>query len=234
MAGLELEDVVPLHLAEISFPNTHPLSGQTGQVFGFAICHLQGVILFETGIGTGNDVIDTAYQVVRRPLEAELARREHRVDEVRAIVNSHLHFDHCGNNAMFPGVPIYVHTTERKAALQPGYTVPEWVSFPGAEYREITTETTIAEHVKVISTPGHTIGHQSVVVETNAGPVVLAGQAIYSKAEYDHIVTTSTVPPEDPAPDPERYLASAQRLIALRARRVYFSHDAQIWEQLPR
>jgi hypothetical protein len=59
MAGLELEDVVPLHLAEITFPNTHPLSGQTGQVFGFAICHLQGVILFETGIGTGNDVIDT-------------------------------------------------------------------------------------------------------------------------------------------------------------------------------
>ncbi len=230
MLGLELEDVVPLHLADITFPNTHPLRGQTGQVFAYAIRHRQGVILFETGIGAGNDLIDTHYQVVRRPIEAELARNQHSVDEVRAIVNSHLHFDHCGNNAVFPGVPIYVHSAELQAALQPRYTVPDWVSFPRAEYREINTETTIAKHVKVISTPGHTVGHQSIVVETNAGPVVLAGQAIYSKAEYEHIVTTGNVPPEDPAPEPERYLASAQRLIALRARRVYFSHDAEVWE----
>ena len=59
--------------------------------------------------------------------------------------------------------------------------------------------------------------------------VVLAGQAMYSKAEYEHIRTTGTNTEEDPPPDPAKYLASATRLIALRPRRVYFSHDRAVW-----
>ena len=54
--------------------------------------------------------------------------------DITAIVNSHLHFDHCGNNSAFPGVPIYVQQAELKAAKEPHYTVPEWVWFPDAKY----------------------------------------------------------------------------------------------------
>lgn len=230
MSDLSLEDVLQLHLADVTFPDDHPLRGQTGEMLGMAIRHATGLILFDTGIGRGNQLVDTYYQVSHRSLEAELERHEQRLDDVTAIVNSHLHFDHCGNNLLFPGVPIYVQTSEYKAAHQPRYTVPDWIDFNGAEYREIEGEMTIAPEVTVIPTPGHTTGHQSVVVETNAGPVVFAGQAIYSKVEYDQIRATGEAPTEDPPPDPERYLASAQQLINLEARRVYFSHDANIWE----
>ena len=228
---LSLEDVAPLHLADVTFPAWHPLSGQQGEVYAFLVRHPGGPILFETGIGLGSDFVDRSYQVVRRPLEAELERVGHRLGEVRAVVNSHLHFDHCGNNRLFAGVPIYVQPAEREAAQQPRYTVPDWVDFEGAEYAVVDGDARVASGVRVLSTPGHTVGHQSLVIETDDGRVALAGQAIYSKAEFDLIRRTGAAPTDDPPPDPERYLASATRLMDLRPRRVLFSHDGAVWEE---
>ncbi|MEP6658312.1 MAG: N-acyl homoserine lactonase family protein, partial [Acidimicrobiales bacterium] len=224
MSQLAVEDVIPLHLADVTFPRWHPLSGQSGEVFAFALRHATGLMLYETGIGGGNERIDRYYQVVHRSIEAELEAHGHRVDDVRVVVNSHLHFDHCGNNSLFPGVPIYIQAAEHRAARQPDYTVPEWVDFDGAEYVVVDGDTQVARGVRLMSTPGHSPGHQSLVIDTRGGTVALAGQAIYSKAEYDEICTTGEVSETDPAPDPAQYLASASRLIELAPRRVYFSH----------
>lgn len=224
-----VEDVIQLHLADVTFPDWHPLRGQTGEIFAFALRHRSGLILYETGIGPDNKLLDNYYQVVHRSIEAELARHGHRVADVRLVVNSHLHFDHCGNNMTFPGVPIFVQADEYEAARQPKYTVPEWVDFEGAEYAVLNGDAQVASGVRIISTPGHSPGHQSLVLDTAAGTVALAGQAMYSKTEYEHIRTTGTATEEDPPPDPAQYLASATRLIGLRPRRVYFSHDRSVW-----
>jgi glyoxylase-like metal-dependent hydrolase (beta-lactamase superfamily II) len=231
MAAVSFDDVIQLHLADLTFPDTHPLRGQNGELFGVAIRHRHGLVLFDTGIGQGNQLLDDYYRVVHRPLGPELERHGHQLADVTAIVNSHLHFDHCGNNFLFPGVPIYVQSVERRAAQTPHYTIPDWIEFDGVEYREIDGDCTIASGVRVIPTPGHTVGHQSVVVDTSDGLVVLAGQAVYSRVEYAQIRATGTIPDGDLPPDPERYLASAQQLMDLNARRVYFSHDREIWDR---
>ena len=106
----------------------------------------------------------------------------------------------------------------------------EWVDFESADYAVVDGDAQVASGVRVMSTPGHTPGHQSLVFETRRRAVALAGQAIYSRAEYEHVRTTGTVPEDDPPPDPAQYLSSATRLIDLRPRRVYFSHDRAIWE----
>ena len=59
---LSLDDVIPLHLAEITFPESHPLRGQIGQMFAFATRHRSGLVLFETGIGRRNAPLDRYYQ----------------------------------------------------------------------------------------------------------------------------------------------------------------------------
>src|SRR4051812_13445172 len=181
---LSLEDVLPLHLADITFPEWHPLRGQTGAVLAFALRHPTGLILFETGIGSGSQLIDDLYEIDRRDIDTELQAHDHRLADVRLVVNSHLHFDHCGNNHRFPHVPIYVQAAEYRAAHEPHYTVPEWFEFDAANYVVIEGDSRVASGVRVLSTPGHSPGHQSLVFETADGLVALAGQAIYSKAEY--------------------------------------------------
>src|SRR5204862_837446 len=98
-------------------------------------------------------------------------------DGVRAIVNSHLHFDHCGQNRAFPGVPIHVQQAELDLALRQGHTIVEWVDFPDARYEAVEGDREIVEGVSVLATPGHTPGHQSVTVRTGDGLVLIVSQA---------------------------------------------------------
>jgi glyoxylase-like metal-dependent hydrolase (beta-lactamase superfamily II) len=228
---LSMHDVLPLHLASVTFPDFHPLRGQTGDVLAFAVRHPTGLLLFETGVGRGNAFLDELYRIQHESIEEALAAHDHRLSDVRAVVNSHLHFDHCGNNSRFPGVPIYVQTSEYRAIHEPYYTVPEWVDFDDADYALIDGDVQIAAGVRVLSTPGHAPGHQSVILDTADGPVALAGQAIYSRAEYEHVRASGRLREEDPPPDPAQYLTSAMRLIELQPRRVHFSHDRAVWER---
>ena len=241
-----LSDVVPLHIAEARIP-AGPLAGARQLVVAFAITTAKGVVLFETGPGRpsfptvsseyGARSLDY-YNMMVRPLEDELALHGITLDDVRAIVNSHLHWDHCGGNPLFPGVPIYVQSAEYAAAQTGGrdYTVPDWVDFPGAEFVVIDGDTRIADGLRVIATPGHSPGHQSLVLDTRDGPVAFAGQAIGGRADYDQLLSTGAIEPTGVdakgkhARAPE-VVTSAQRLVDTGARRVHFSHDHDIWER---
>ncbi len=55
------DDVIPLHLADVTYPPSNPLAGQEGPVFAFAIRHPDGLVLVDTGIGEGNAWIDENY-----------------------------------------------------------------------------------------------------------------------------------------------------------------------------
>ncbi len=223
-------EILPLQLAEITFPDDHPLSGQDGLVLAFLIRYDDAVLLFDTGIGEGNQGLDDRYHVVRGPLADELARQGVALTDVSAVVNSHLHFDHCGNNRLFPGATIYAQAKEFEAASQPGYTVAEWVGPADAQFVQLNGDHQLWNGLKLISTPGHTVGHQSLLVETKFGLELIVGQAIYSKAEYDQIRDSDELPPGDSPVDPEAYAHSAHKLIGLKARRVHFSHDIDAWE----
>ena len=102
-----------------------------------------------------------------------------------AVANCHLHFDHAGGNARFPGIPIVVQRVEHETALATeDYTLPGIADFPGARYELLDGEAPIWPGLTVIPTPGHTAGHQSLVVETRQGRVVLAGQSFNLASEY--------------------------------------------------
>ena len=228
-AVLADDDVVPLRLASVVFPDFHPLHGERGDVLGFAIRHRRGIVLFDTGIGFGSALVDRFYQPERRTLADALAEHGHQLADVTAVVNSHLHFDHCGNNHVLPGVPIYAQSVELELARAPRYTVPDWVDFPGAEYRIVVSDARVADGIRVISTPGHTGGHQSVVLDGGRRPVVLAGQAIYSKSELERRLGQGASGDDDETGEGPGYLDSVRRILDLRPRRVHFSHDAESW-----
>jgi len=142
------------------------------------IDHPDGLVLVDTGMIDSTPELDEEWHPRPYPLPQELVQR------VAVIVNTHLHFDHCGGNRLFPGVPIHVQRRElADARTEEDYTIREWVDFPGATYVEHDGEVEILPGVRLLPAPGHTAGHQIVVVETDEGPVVLGGDVGHSFAE---------------------------------------------------
>lgn len=199
---LRLTDVTPAeHLPWATGPTV---------VNAYLVDHPAGPILCDTGVGHGSELIDRWYAPVHHDLDAALAEHGVRPRDVTAIVNSHLHFDHCGQNRRFPGVPVVVQRAELEEARRPRYTVADWVDFEGVVFDVLDGPATVAPGVRVVPTPGHTIGHQSVVVDTDDGPVVLLGQA---------------------AEDLDDFLAQPlpSWLAAVEPAKVVFAHDDREW-----
>jgi N-acyl homoserine lactone hydrolase len=154
------------------------VSGERWPGFSDTIEHPDGLILVDTGMIDSTPELDEQWQPTPHPLAEELVRR------VAVVVNTHLHFDHCGGNRLFLGIPIHVQRRElADARTEDDYTIRVWVDFPGATYVEHDGEVEILSGVRLVPAPGHTAGHQIVVVDTDEGPVVLGGDVGYSFAE---------------------------------------------------
>src|SRR4051812_1448330 len=101
------------------------------------------------------------------------------------VVNTHLHFDHCGGNHLFARRPIYVQRRELEDARGEDYTIREWVDAPGVRYVPVDGELELLAGLRLVPAPGHTRGMQVVVVETRGRPVVAGGDVAVSLGELD-------------------------------------------------
>jgi N-acyl homoserine lactone hydrolase len=220
-------EIVPVEIAEFRFAADEPLAGQVGVVMAYLVHHRDGILLFDTGFGFGSAELDAYYQVRARRLPDALAAVGIAVTDIGAVVNCHLHVDHAGQNALFPGIPIYVQPAEWEVAHTTDHTILEWIDFPGARYELIAGDHELFDGIEVIATPGHTRGHQSLVVATPAGPHLIAGQAVYTAAEWSG--NTTAWEGRSRAPDTAAYDRSVERLRALEPVRVFFGHDRRQW-----
>ena len=199
-------------------------------VLAYLVRHTDGLILFDTGIGAVDPETEAHYRPRRRPLQDALATVGTRLTDVSLVVNCHLHFDHCGGNPLLAGTSIVVQAGELATARRGDYTVDDLVDFPGAVYEEITGEAEIRPGVLVVPTPGHTDGHQSLVVRKSDGTIILAGQAHDFATEFgsDHHARRAMLEGVDPPLPP--YRPWLDRLAEFDPRRVLFAHDCAVWE----
>jgi glyoxylase-like metal-dependent hydrolase (beta-lactamase superfamily II) len=143
--------------------------------------HADGLVLIDTGIGNKenskfNDIygVDNAGQNGRTKLEDALTELGHRPDDIRWVINTHLHFDHAGGNLSRDGLSFprarYVvqrrelefarHTNERTAGSYLAH------NFAGIPFQFIDGETEILPGIRGLPTPGHVPYHQSILIES--------------------------------------------------------------------
>jgi N-acyl homoserine lactone hydrolase len=224
--------VVPFLVSELRLPPDEQrlLQREWWPSFAHAVVHRDGVFLFDNGVGFGNAEIESRFSPRVTPIEDALAEHEISLTDVTGVANCHLHFDHSGQNGRIsPRVPIFVQRAEWGMVHEPDYTVAEWIDVPGLSYEVLDGAFEVAPGLRLIPTPGHTAGHQSLVLDAPDGRVVLAGQAVQSRAEWQGAAEPSASG-ASAARDP-RYPSSVEHLRSLDPVRVHFAHDPAVWER---
>ncbi|MFC7198716.1 N-acyl homoserine lactonase family protein [Halospeciosus flavus] len=175
-----------------------------GPVYNLVVDHPEATILWDTGshpdAGDGHwpaELYDAFehYDAADHPLDDQLAAAGYGIDDVDAVVQSHLHLDHAGGLHHFDGtdVPVYVHEAELKHAYystktdegDPAYVLDDFDHDLNWQVVHRSSETHF-EDLEFVHLPGHTPGLMGFQLEDDArGTVLVAGDEAYSRLNYD-------------------------------------------------
>jgi len=130
------------------------------------------------------------------------------------IVNTHLHYDHCGGNHLFAGRKFYVQRRELDDAhTKENYTIREWVDAPGVQYIPIDGEFEFLPGLRLVPALGHSDGMQMVVIETGERPIIVGGDVAVWFGELDDPKTEGQL-----------------KVIALNPKEVWLTHTHEPWQ----
>jgi glyoxylase-like metal-dependent hydrolase (beta-lactamase superfamily II) len=173
--------------------------------------HPKGLVVFDTGnnvaISDGNckkywaagncDFLKPS-QTRADVIDSQLKKLGYSADKVKVVVTSHSHLDHIGNIEMFPNA---IHVLQKKELYQgwwpekfqgrstPGtFVMADMDNAREFNYLELNGDYDLFGDgtVMILSTPGHTLGHQSMKVKLpKTGTVIISQDAIWMQENLD-------------------------------------------------
>ena len=155
------------------------------------------------------------------------------VEDIKYVVNSHLHWDHTGGNQYFLKSKFIVQKAEYRFALYPdsfasGY-MRNHFDHP-LNYELIEGDMELVPGVSLISVFGHTPGQQTMVVSLrDSKTIVLSADAIYTRENIEKNIGAGS------CWDRGQAMLSMQRLIHMAQRekgQLFLTHDPEAWNVL--
>lgn len=171
------------------------------------IQHPEGVFVIDTGeIAAVNepgyfrssgfftswfDTTQFRFRVSREEeIDRQLAALNIPADQVKAVILTHLHFDHTDGLKYFPHTPVLVNRAEWEKPfgdlpkLYPSWFQPTLISLDRSyDVFEKVQYLTSAEDLLLVHTPGHTFGHCSVLLRTDRGILFFAADICYTQEQ---------------------------------------------------
>jgi N-acyl homoserine lactone hydrolase len=145
-------------------------------------------LVIDTGVATidwAEKYHSSCVQEADETIVAALAQIGWDPPSVQIIINTHLHYDHCGGNSLFPHARFFVSAREWDYAMSPIATQASiydkaWLQgdLNYFSYQLTQDHFEVLPGIRLIMTPGHTPGHQSVLVNTDEGVLAVAGDAV--------------------------------------------------------
>ena len=213
------------------------------------IDHPKGVVVFDTGIiiEVPQDcksywqpgLCDFLKPTTKREemIDGWLKKAGKSVDQVKVVVTSHTHLDHAGNMEMFPNA---IHVLQKKELYQ-GWFPEKFQGRTGGAFVmadiDGTRDFNFLElegdydlfgdgSIQVLSTPGHTLGHQSLKLKLASGKtMVLSQDAIWMQENMDGYPAGLNYSVQD-------YTKSVNRLKFIRdleGAPIFYGHDQDQW-----
>lgn len=207
--------VIPLNLGAIHVVD------DPWPVHGFALLHdTLGVILIDTGCG-GPEALLREYRAVNRTVADALAEHGLSPADVRMVINTHLHFDHCGQNVAFPHAAMHVQRAEHERVRRENDDVARWLEASDVRFELLDGDVTLADDLRIIAAPGHTSGHQCVVLEGPTRTELFIGDAAFRRSVWEGDETLAPGQADDVA----AWRSTLAALRGLEPKTVHFCHD---------
>ncbi len=226
------------------------LAGKPGKIRfpvpAYVIDHPRGWVLFDTGLhpqcqhdargrlGFMADLFQVEFRT-GEDIQSRLEQLDIDVNRIDYLVNSHLHFDHTGGNALIPNAKIIIQQREWEAGQTPefikanGYSKADYDH--GHLIKRVNGEHDVFGDGRIVTIPtfGHTPGHQSLKIRLDSGDIILTADACYLKETLTNLHLPHLVHNRSEMLDSLLLLRKLQRAGA----RIFYGHDPEFWAQLP-
>jgi N-acyl homoserine lactone hydrolase len=235
---------------QLTIPYGFLLEGAKGKITvpvpSYLIVHPRGRVLFDSGLNLAVQSDALAYMGERgmrgtafhftagEEVAARLDAVAREPESITHLVNSHLHYDHCGGNAQLPNADVLVQRREWEharalPAADAGYRKRDFDT--GQRTRLLDGEHDLFGDGTIVCFPsyGHTPGHQSLRVRTARGEFVLCGDACYLRESLERLALPGVLF------DREAALAVLRRFREMEAAgaHVMVGHDPEFWKTVP-
>ena len=160
----------------------------------YLIRHSKGLLLWDTGISDAvaampNGLVTANGAIIQsraKTLAAQLTELGVKPADVTYVAVSHTHGDHVGNVAQFPTSTVLIQGAEYDWAMagqnKPAFMDTQKIQKLGGDHDVFGDGS-----VTILSTPGHTPGHQSLLVKLpKTGALVLSGDAVHLQDNWTH------------------------------------------------
>ena len=206
-------------------------------VYSVLVEHDGGLALFDSGFEkeTVEEYLpfELPEQTDEQRLLAQLDLCGFKPGDVDTVINSHLHFDHTGGQRHLPDAETWVGKEELRHALVPepferlGYSDTVFHG-PERRYRWLEgPEVDFADGIRLLHTPGHTVGHYSMLIEKEGRtPILFCADVTYTRETWEKELISGF------HNDPTANVASLRKLKHLAKRtgaEVFFTHDMDAW-----
>jgi len=160
----------------------------------YLLRHSQGLLLWDTGISDAvaampNGLVTANGAIIQsraKTLAAQLTELGVKPADVTYVAVSHTHGDHVGNIGLFPTSTVLIQGAEYDWAMA-GQNKPAFVDSQKIQKLAGDHDVFGDGSVTIITTPGHTPGHQSLLVKLpKTGALVLSGDAVHFQDNWTH------------------------------------------------
>jgi N-acyl homoserine lactone hydrolase len=198
----------------------------------FLIAHPRGTLLWETGL---NDAVynrpeggGAKHDKIDKSLKSQLAAVGYQPKDITYLAISHLHGDHSGNANDYAGSTWIAQKADRDYMFSEGLPAnlhpDEYAALKNAKTKLITGDYDVFGDgsVMLIFTPGHTPGHQSLLVKLpKTGAVVLTGDLYHFPGER----TFHTMPEGEKSKETPASREKIEALVKKTGAQLWIQHD---------
>jgi 4-pyridoxolactonase len=206
-------------------------------VYSVLIEHPDGLFMFDSGydLDLVNEILpfELPEQTPEQTVPGQLQKCGLNPGDVDALINSHLHFDHCGGNKQLANATTYLHRDELRQARTPepferlGYA-DKGYDHEGAKFELLEGDLEFADGIHLFHTPGHTVGHYSMLVEIEGSqPLLFMADVSYTTAAYANDQQAGF---HNNPVDGVRSIRRVKRLAKEWDAEVIFTHDMEIFK----